>query len=69
MDEVGKELSLASSSESELTKRGGEDVSSVNLFSHQMNVSVNAEIIKKVFYSNIIQAFQCRWKRIPNTTR
>ena len=35
-----KELSLASSSESELTKRGGEDVSSVNLFSHQMNVSV-----------------------------
>ena len=44
-----KELSLASSSESELTRRGGEDISSVNLFSHQMNVSVNAELIKKFF--------------------
>ena len=42
-----KELSLASSSESELTRRDGEDISSVNLFSHQMNVSVNAELIKK----------------------
>ena len=42
-----KELSLASSSESELTSRDGEDISSVNLFSHQMNVSVNAELIKK----------------------
>ena len=44
-----KELSLASSSESELTRRSGEDISSVNLFSHQMNVSVNAELIKKFF--------------------
>ena len=44
-----KELSLASSSESELTRRGGEDISSVNLFSHQMNVSVNAELVKKFF--------------------
>ena len=44
-----KELSLASSSESELTRRGGKDISSVNLFSHQMNVSVNAELIKKFF--------------------
>ena len=42
-----KELSLASSSESELTSRDGENISSVNLFSHQMNVSVNAELIKK----------------------
>ena len=52
MDELGKELSLASSSESELTKRGGEDVSSVNLFSHQMNVSVNAEIIKSFLFKH-----------------
>jgi len=44
-----KELSLASSSESELTRRVGKDISSVNLFSHQMNVSVNAELIKKFF--------------------
>ena len=44
-----KEFSLASSSESELTRRGGEDISSINLFSHQMNLSVNAELIKKFF--------------------
>ena len=44
-----KELSLASSSERELTKRDGEDISSVNLFSHQTNVSVNAELIKRFF--------------------
>ena len=52
-----KELSLASSSESELTKRGGEDVSSVNLFSHQMNVSVNAEIIKSFFIQTSYKHF------------
>ena len=52
-----KELTLASSSESELTKRGGEDVSSVNLFSHQMNVSVNAEIIKSFFIQTSYKHF------------
>ena len=44
-----KELSLSSSSESELTRRGGEAVSSLNLFSHQMNASVSAELVKKFF--------------------
>ena len=44
-----KELSLSSSSESELTRRGGEEVSSLNLFSHQMNISFNAELVKDFF--------------------
>ena len=44
-----KALSLSASSESELTRRGGEEVSSLNLFSHQMNASVNAELAKKFF--------------------
>ena len=44
-----KELSFSASSESELTSRDGEAVSSLNLFSHQMNVSVNAELAKKFF--------------------
>ena len=44
-----KELSLSASSENELTRRGGEAVSSLNLFSHQMNASVNAELAKKFF--------------------
>ena len=44
-----KELSLSVSSESELTRRGGEEVSSVNLLSHQMSTSVNAELVKKFF--------------------
>ena len=52
-----KELSLASSSESELTRRGGEDISSVNLFSHQMNVFVNAELIKKFFIQTSYKHF------------
>ena len=44
-----KELSLSASSESEHTRRGGEAVSSLNLFSHQMNASVNLELVKKFF--------------------
>ncbi|MAJ98305.1 MAG: hypothetical protein CBE48_003280 [Flavobacteriales bacterium TMED288] len=44
-----KELSVSTSSESEFTKRGGEAVSSLNLFSHQMNTSVNAELTKNLF--------------------
>ena len=44
-----KELSLCASSESELTRRDGKAVSSLNLFSHQMNASVNAELAKKFF--------------------
>ena len=44
-----KELSLSASSESEITSRGGDTVSSLNLFSHQINVSVNAELVKNFF--------------------
>jgi hypothetical protein len=52
-----KELSLASSSESELTRRDGEDISSINLLSHQLNVSVNAELIKKLFIQTSYKHF------------
>ena len=44
-----KELSLYASSKSELTKRGGKEVSSINLLSHQMNTSLNAELANKFF--------------------
>ena len=52
-----KELSLSTSSESELTRRGGEAVSSLNLFSHQMNASVNAELVKKFFIQGSYKQF------------
>ena len=55
-----KELSLASSSESELTRRDGEDISSINLFSHQLNVSVNAELIKKLFIQTSYKHFSAK---------
>ena len=47
-----KELSLSASSESELTRRGGEEISSINLFSHQMNASVNAELVKSFSFKH-----------------
>jgi hypothetical protein len=37
------------SSESEITKRGGDSISSLNLFSHQFNISMNLELVKKFF--------------------
>ena len=46
---MDKELSISTSSESELTSRGGDAVSSLNFFSHQLNASVNAELVKKFF--------------------
>ena len=52
-----KELSLSASSESELTRRGGEAVSSLNLFSHQMNASVSAELVKKFFIQGSYKQF------------
>ena len=52
-----KELSLSTSSESELTRRGGEAISSLNLFSHQMNTSVNAELVKKFFIQGSYKQF------------
>ena len=53
----GKELSLSSSSESELTTRSGEAVSSINLFSQHMNVSFNAELVKKFFLQGAYKQF------------
>ena len=44
-----KELSLIASSESERTVRGGDDISSLNLISNHINISVNAELAKKFF--------------------
>ncbi len=44
-----RELSLSASSESEVTSRGGEAISSVNLYSHQTNAFVNAELVEKFF--------------------
>ena len=44
-----KELSLIASSESERTVRGGDEISSLNLISNHMNISVNAELAKKFF--------------------
>ena len=52
-----KELSLSASSESELTRRGGEAVSSLNLYSHQMNASVSAELVKKFFIQGSYKQF------------
>ena len=54
------EFILSASSVSEYTKRGGKEISSLNLFSHQMNVSANAELVKKLFVQvsyNQISAF------------
>ncbi|OUT72300.1 MAG: hypothetical protein CBB76_01750 [Crocinitomicaceae bacterium TMED16] len=44
-----KEMSISASSESELTSRGGDTISSINLFSHQVNTSLNIELAKKFF--------------------
>ena len=44
-----KEFSFSASSESEVTNRGGDAISSLNLFSHQLNTSLNAELAKKFF--------------------
>ena len=57
-----KELSLSASSESEITRRGGEALSSLNLFSHQMNTSVNVELAKNFF----IQAFYTQFNANGN---
>ena len=52
-----KELSLSASSESEVTSRGGDAISSLNLFSHQMNASINAELAKKFFIQTSYKQF------------
>ena len=41
-----KELSITISSESEYTKRNGDAISSVDLFSHHINASIKTELVK-----------------------
>ncbi|MAO71767.1 MAG: hypothetical protein CMD02_04575 [Flavobacteriales bacterium] len=52
-----KELNLYVSSKSEISRRKGEDISSINLFSNHINVSANAEIAKKFFIQSSYQLF------------
>ena len=52
-----KELSLSASSESEVTRRGGDAISSLDLFSHQLNTSLNAELAKKFFIQTSYKQF------------
>lgn len=52
-----KELSLSASSESEFTRRGGDAISSLDLFSHQLNTSLNAELAKKFFIQTSYKQF------------
>ena len=46
---LNNELSFSISSESELTERGGDVVSSIDLYTHQLNTFVNAELVKNFF--------------------
>ncbi len=52
-----KELSLSTSSESEITTRGGDPISSLNLFSHHIDISVNAELAKSFFVQASYKTF------------
>ena len=52
-----KELSLSASSESEITSRGGDTISSLSLYSHQINLSLNAELAKKFFIQASFKQF------------
>ena len=50
-----KELSITISSESEYTKRNGDAISSVDLFSHHINASIKAELVKNYFIKTSIK--------------
>jgi hypothetical protein len=52
-----KEFSLSTSSESEVTSRGGDSISSLNLVSHQVNASLNVELAKKLFIQTSYKQF------------
>ena len=52
-----KELSISSSSESEITNRGGDTISSLNLFSNQTNVSLSGELTKNFFVQTSFTQF------------
>ena len=50
-----KELSITISSQSEFTKRNGDAISSVDLFSHHLNASIKAELVKNYFLKTSIK--------------
>ena len=52
-----KEFTLSTSSESEITIRKGDSISSLNLFSHQLNTSLNAELTNKFFIQTSYKQF------------
>ena len=52
-----KELSFYISSNSEISARSGGELSSLNLFSNHINVSVNAEIVEKLFIQTSYNMF------------
>lgn len=52
-----KEFTLSTSSESEITIRKGDSISSLNLFSHQLNASLNAELTNKFFIQTSYKQF------------
>jgi len=52
-----KEFSLSTSSESKVTSRGGDSISSLNLVSHQVNTSLNVELAKKFFIQTSYKQF------------
>jgi len=52
-----KEFTLSTSSESEITIREGDSISSLNLFSHQLNASLNAELTDKFFIQTSYKQF------------
>ena len=52
-----KEFTLSTSSESEITIREGDSISSLNLFSHQLNASLNAELTNKFFIQTSYKQF------------
>ena len=54
---LDKELSFSTSSESEITTRGGDPISSLNLFSHHIDISVNAELAKSFFVQASYKTF------------
>ena len=52
-----KELSFYISSNSEISARSGRELSSLNLFSNHINVSVNAELLDKLFIQTSYNMF------------
>jgi len=54
---LSKELSFYISSKSEISVRGGGELSSLNLFSNHTNASVNAELVNNLFFQSSYNMF------------